>query len=304
MSYQAGLSHLKFVSVRRYARASFMVSVALPLAAECSDAGFCRLPAKPVETAEVQALQVDKAVKIASAWSTGLTLGYANGDADEALRYTTAEAQIGWAALPSTQVYAALPWNSSRGDAGSTAGIGDLLLTGSHGLSASWSIALGLRLPTGDDAALDGAGLGYQPGLGTTDVLAALIWQRNGFDMRAGYVASLGTNGTPGVELERGDDVAAGIGYSPVYGNWEGRVGLLGLLRLEDSKATASGTAVTISESAGTQVNFQLEVGYRPQPALLISVEAAVALIPREENASVDGLTRSRSLSLGATHWW
>ncbi len=283
---------------------ALILSATAPLAAECSDAGFCRLPVTADESAAEPAWRGGQPGPKESTWSTGLSLGYANGDADEALRYTTVEAQIGWTPRPSTQLYAAVPWNHARGDAGSTTGVGDVLLTGAQGLSESWSVALGLRLPTGDDAALDNAGLGYQPGLGSTDVLAALVWQRRGFDLRAGYVASLGTNGTPGVELERGDDVAAGIGYSPVYEQWQGRIGLLGLLRLEDSKTTAGGTAITIPESAGTQVNLQLEAGYRPRPTLLISAEVAVALIAREENASVDGLTRSSSISLAATHWW
>lgn len=292
----------------RFFHLSLVLSAAAPLVAECSDAGFCRLPVKPAETAENRSEQdgqpVPQLAEKESVWSTGVTLGYANGDPDEALRYTAVEAQVGWTPRQSTFLSAAVPWNYASGDDGSTTGIGDLLLTGSQGLSAAWSIALGLRLPTGDDAALEGAGLAYQPGLGSTDVLAALIWQRHGFDVRAGYVASLGTNGTPGVELERGDDVAAGIGYSPVYGQWEGRIGLLGLLRLEDSKTTASGTAITIPESAGAQANLQLEAGYRLKPTLLISVEAAVALIAREKNANVDGLTRSSSISLGATQWW
>ncbi len=278
----------------------FSMSV-VPLAAECSDSGFCRLPVTPKNgTADEPAALPNPT----SAWSTGLRLSYAKGDSEESLRYTTLEPSVRWSPTATTQVSASLPLIYSSGRAGSTKGIGDVLLSGSQGLSPSWSIAVGLRLPTGDDAALDGAGLGYQPGLGTTDLLGALVWQQQGFDVRAGYIASLGTNGTPGIELRRGDDLAAGVGYSPVYGQWEGRIGLLGLLRLQDSQSTASGTAVTIPESAGAQVNLQLEAGWRPQSNLLISVEIASALMSREKNARVDGLTRSSSVSLGTTLWW
>lgn len=173
------------------------------------------------------------------------------------------------------------------------------------GDSGAFDLLLGARLPTGDDAALEQVPLGYQPGLGSTDLLAGIGWNRAGFDARVGYVAALGTNGTPGIELERGDDVALGGGYTVTRDAWDVRAGFLLLHRLAEATVTdGAGGRTTLNDSAGTQANAQVTIGWTPAPAIRLEGVAAKALRAREENAAVDGLTRSWVLAVSGTVSW
>jgi len=236
-------------------------------------------------------------------------MGAASGDSKQGLRYQTIEAGLGWQPRPGTVLQATLPWVHSQGDLGSASGVGDLFLAVDQQLAQTrwgdWSLALGLRLPTGADDALVGAGLGYQPGLGTTDTVIGVGWMAQGFDARVGYIASFGINGTSGVELDRGNDLALGAGYTAYHGPWSGRFGLLVLDRLADSSITdGHGGRITVDQSAGLQSNAQLTIAWQPHQALRLHLDGAKALQSRETNAGIDGLTRSWSLSLGAHLLW
>ena len=273
-----------------------------PLFAECSDSGFCRLPGR------TGGEHAEKDVKD-QAWSTRIGASLAAGDADEGLSHQTIEAAIGWQPRSGTQFSAAIPWVRNTGDRGSAQGLGDVQLGFAQRLASgdigSFELLLGARLPTGDDAALEQAPLEYQPGLGSTDLLAGIGWNRAGFDARVGYVAALGTNGTPGIELERGDDVALGGGYTVAKDAWDLRGGLLVLHRLDDATVTdGAGGRTTLSDSAGTQANAQVTIGWTPAPAIRLEGVAAKALLAREDNADVDGLTRNWALSVSGTVSW
>ncbi len=274
--------------------------------AECSDSGFCRLPKTKSESADPSTVvqELD-----GNAVGVGLLAGVAQGDADENLTYTGFSALVNWQPRSTTTLAAEIPWVKTSGDAGSASGLGDVLLAANqqiaHTSIGTWSASLGLRLPTGDDQALSGAGLGYQPGLGSTDVILAAGWLHRGFDARVGYIAAFGQNDTPGVELERGDDVAAAAGYTVAISPVELRGGLQVIHRLANSTATdGAGGRMEIEESAGTQVNVQLDAFWQAGKRWNLGVETAFALIKRQENADVDGLTRSRSIAIQALYSW
>lgn len=285
-------------------RTAIAVACASPLVAECSDSGFCRLPEPTRRSADAAPHVTDE-----PDWSASMATSTAQGAKSEDLRHMAIEATIGWRPWDSARIELSVPWVRNSGSRGTASGIGDLLVAADQRIAdGGWgtlSTLVGVRLPTGDDAQLAGAPLAYQPGLGTTDFLAGVAWRHAGFDARVGYVASTGTNGTPGIELERGDDVAAGAGYSLVAGGWDLRGGLLTLVRLADSTVVApDGGRITVEDSAGTQLNAQLGVGWTSGSGLRIGLTGAKALLSREENADVDGLTRSWSLSLAAQMAW
>ena len=266
------------------------------LFAECSDSGFCQLPSSEPAAQD-------------SSWSTGIGVSLGAGDTDESLAHQTVEASISWHPRTGTQITLAIPWVRNVGDRGSAHGLGDVQMGfAQHLLSdgiGAFELLLGIRLPTGDDAALKEAPLGYQPGLGSTDLLAGIGWNRAGFDARLGYIAALGTNGTPGIELARGDDLALGGGYSVARDAWDVRGGFLLLHRLADATVTdGAGGRTTLSDSAGTQANAQVTIGWTPATAIRLQGVAAKALLAREENAGVDGLTRSWALSVSGTVSW
>jgi outer membrane autotransporter protein len=126
-----------------------------------------------------------------------------------------------------------------------------------------------------------------------------------GFDARVGYIAALGRNDTPGIELERGDDVAVAAGYTVQVSPVDIRGGLQAIHRLKNSTATdGAGGRTEITNSAGTQVNVQLGATWQADEHWNLGLDAALGLMKRQENAGVDGLTRSRSIALQAQFSW
>lgn len=282
--------------------------------AECSDSGFCRMPTSNSRTSGTSPANdhlpaSTSRVGLSAGWSVGLRAGSAKGDAKEGPTYSGVSALGNWQPRASTVLSVEVPWARASGGLGSTSGLGDILVAADQRLAqtsmGSWSCSIGVRLPTGDDQALSGAGLGYQPGLGSTDVILAAGWKLQGFDARVGYIAALGRNGTPGIELERGDDVAVAAGYTVTLNPLDIRGGLQGTHRLQNSTAiNGSGGRADINDSAGTQVNLQLGATWQADEHWNLGLDAAIALIERQENAAIDGLTRSRSIALQALFSW
>ena len=274
--------------------------------AECSDSGFCRLPVLKSRSA-ASSTAADAPPE--STVSTGLRAGVANGEKSESLTYAGFAALLNWSPSSATTLQVEIPWMRSSGNRGSSNGLGDVLVAANQKVAetsiGTWSASVGLRLPTGDDQALSGAGLGYQPGLGSTDVILAAGWMLRGFDARVGYIAALGRNDTPSIELERGDDVAAAAGYTLTIKPFDIRGGLQATHRLQNSTATdGAGGRTEINNSAGTQVNAQLGATWQASERWNLGLDAAIALMKRQENASIDGLTRSRSIALQAQFFW
>jgi len=288
----------------------FVATCTSGLWAECSDSGFCRLPT--TKNAARSAPNVVEKLPASTQENTigiGLRAGMAIGDAKEGLTYSGVSALAHWQPRDSTTLAVEIPWVRSSGNLGSTSGVGDVLVAADQRIaqtsSGSWSTSIGLRLPTGNDQALSGAGLGYQPGLGSTDVILAAGWMLHGFDARVGYISALGRNDTPGIELERGDDVAAAAGYTMHFNPINIRGGLQAIHRLKNSTATdGAGGRIEINDSAGTQVNFQMGATWQTGERWNLGLNAAIALMKRQENADVDGLTRSRSIALQALFFW
>jgi len=274
--------------------------------AECSDSGFCRLPLTknpPSNAVRVGDVSQSRAV------NTGLRASVAQGEQDESLTYTGLAALATWQPQSTTILAIEIPWVRASGDRGSASGLGDILIAANQQIvesrSGTWSASLGLRLPTGDDNALSGTGLAYQPGLGSTDVILAGGWRHHDFDARVGYIAALGRNHTAGIELERGDDVAAAAGYTAHLAPLEVRGGLQVIHRLKNSTATDGlGGRTEIEDSAGTQVNFQLGAAWQASERWNVGLDVGIALMERQKNAAIDGLTRSRSVALQALFAW
>ena len=81
--------------------------------------------------------------------------------------------------------------------------------------------------------------------------------------------------------------------------------GLQAVHRPQNSTAiNGAGGRTEINDSAGTQVNLQLEATSQADDHWNLGVDAAIALMKRQENAAIDGLTRSRSIALQAVFSW
>ena len=258
------------------------------LHAECSDAGFCRLPAAAPR-------------ELPATWRLGVAATTAKGEASEGLTHDAVDLSLGWTPIPAARVTVSVPWVRNHGRLGRTSGLGDVQAGGELDAlvtaQGTWSLQTGIRLPTGDDAALSGAGLGYQPGLGSTDLIFGTGWRLAGWQARVGYVASLGGNDTPGYELERGDDLAAAVAYQQGWRAVTGRLGVVALHRLANSTvAAADGSRSEVADSAGSQVNLQGGVVWQVDPAVALALDGAKAVLSRPAAAGVDGLTRSWSV--------
>ena len=291
---------------QRYVSLLLVSACSSGLWAECSDSGFCRLPVKKPRSAATSTVAD---ARPESTVSTGLRAGIANGEKTEGLTYAGFAALLTWRPSSATTLQVEIPWVRSSGNRGTSNGLGDVLVAANQKVAetniGTWSASVGLRLPTGDDQALSGAGLGYQPGLGSTDVILAAGWMLHGFDARVGYIAALGRNDTPGIELERGDDVAVAAGYTLTIKPIDIRGGLQATHRLQNSTATdGAGGRTEISNSAGAQLNAQIAATWQASERWNLGLDAAVALMKRQENASIDGLTRSRSIAVQAQFSW
>jgi len=273
----------------------------LPLLAwgECSDAGICRLASASPSTGPHQTepwLQV------------GLVASLAQGDKDSGVMYTTLTPQIAVRPYDGLQIALAVPFVSLDGDDGDASGVGDAVLTASQrigsGAWGDWAIHVGARIGTGDDNANPGLPQAYQPGLGGTDFLIGLGWNRERFSAAVGYALAAGANDLTGTELERGDDLALSFGYRhPLSDSWEARARVVGIYRLAESTISDSGSGrEAVSDSDGLQINIRAGLGFSPTAHLRVDFGAALPLLRRDSD--VDGLTRAYAIEAGATISW
>ncbi len=268
------------------------------LLAECSDSGFCRLPVATAESDRINTF----AIGVRGSFSAGHV-------EDRRVLHEVVALDASWKPWSTSSVLLEVPVVRNHGDRGSATGLGDVLLAIDQRLatapSGTWSVSAGLRLPTGDDQKLAGAPLEYQPGLGSTDLIFAVGWRRAGFDARVGYILALGTNGTEGIKLRRGDDVPLAVGYTIEQEHIAIRGGLQAVHRLSNSTAVDStGRRYDVPDSAGTQVNLQASLTYALSAQTHLIVDGAVALLERQNNADIDGLTRSWSLAAFIQQSW
>ncbi len=275
----------------------FPAAVALPLiftgtlAAECADAGICRLDARATGSGDRR-------------WHAGVTLGYASGDGGEDLRYTTAIATIGVAPWPGGEVRLELPVVAIDGRRGDEQGVGDALAIVTQRLCdcrwGGFTARVGILLPTGDDDALPGLPQGYQPGLGATDVLLGVGWRWEMLRASVGYQIAGGANDLSGVHLERGDDLAVALGLTHAFGDWTPEMGLVAIERLDESIVDdGAGGRMAVADSDGLQVNLRARLAWRPSSTWTFALGGAKALLERESD--VDGLTRSWAVDVGAS---
>ena len=258
------------------------------LAAECADAGVCRLS----QTGHGQDHR----------WRTELGLGYANGDNLDNVSYTTITPRLAFRPWTSGELRVELPFLSLSGDQGDAQGVSDALMSYEQRVfdrhRTQISVLAGLRLPTGDDNVNPGLSQGYQLGLGTLDVLAGVSCQWRAITLALAYQHVGGENNLAGVHLERGNDCAVSCDVAPQWSAWSPRLGVVAVQRLEESQIDdGSGGRIAVADSDGLQVNLRGGLSWMVHRQISLDVSVAKALLSRDSN--VDGLTRSSAISAG-----
>ena len=256
-----------------------------PLAAQCSDAGVCRLGSRP-ESFEDSGIGVEFRLGAA-----------ANKDID----YRTANLGLSWHNDIGLHLVADLSVVSVDGPAGTAEGLGDTLVRASYEVLerfGRWSLLAGARLPTGDDNINPGLPQAYQTGLGPADMQFGLGWELSGFNAFVGYSISGGANDLEGTELERGDDVVASLSWQWQHETFRPGLQIIALQRLEESTVvTSSGGRQSVEGSDGLQVNIRPFLAWRIAGST--DLIAAVAKPQLVRDSDVDGLTRDWSLDFG-----
>ena len=267
--------------------------------AECSDAGVCRI---------LDAPGAGDGGLLGLGWSAALTAGSERGAAAEDITYRTLRIGVSLALPSGTFLSAELPVVDLDGRRGSGSGLGDAMLAVRQGLPpllplGVGSVMLGARLPTGDDAANPDLPQGYQTGLGGTDLLFGVGYGLLGVQADLVYTHAAGANGLPGVHLERGDTLTAGIGYAHELQGWRPSARLLAIQPLERTRVDdGAGGSVEVPGSDRMQVNLRLGCAIPLGSGFELDAVYVQPLLDRDHDA--DGLTRRASFSLGAGYRW
>lgn len=256
-----------------------------PLAAQCSDAGVCRLGSRPESSDD-------------SGFGVEFRLGAA---ANKDIDYRTASLGVSWQNDIGLHLVADLSVVSIDGPVGTAEGLGDTLVRASYAVFdrfGTWSLLAGARLPTGDDNINPGLPQAYQTGLGPADMQCGLGWELSGFNAFVGYSLSGDANDLEGTELERGDDVVASLSWQWQNEIFRPGLQIIALQRLEESTIVAStGGRQNVEGSDGLQVNIRPFLAWRIAGSTDLIASAAK---PRQGRASdVDGLSRDWSFDIG-----
>lgn len=266
--------------------------------AQCSDAGVCAVrPAMPAAGPSSHGDATAPAVNVTALSRLGMS------GQDDDLTYTSVEVAARAALAPSTSLSARLPWRRSSGPQGAVAGIGDLLVLVEQRLGRpgrlTAHVTVGLRLPTGDDNADPLFPQAYQPGLGTTDVLAGLGLRRDAWSFSLGYQhAGSAFTGNTLTPIKRGSDLYAQAGFTHRLGDLAARVDLQAIQRLAATELrTGDGSVVDVDGSDQLQVNAGLEVRY--PIGRRTGLEGGIAMPLRSRASNVDGLQRALTVWAG-----
>ncbi|MEK7413304.1 MAG: hypothetical protein AAB263_08300 [Planctomycetota bacterium] len=268
----------------------FLSLLAGSLAAECSDAGICRLaPREPVDSEH--------------AWSLGASLGIAAGAETTDVVYQTLTPRVGWRSTSGLRLSAEVPLISLSGPVGDASGVGDALIWGEQVVaSGDWGdlgVQLGARLPTGNDNARPGLPQAYQLGLGPADMLAGIGWWRDGYSAGVAYALAGGANNLAGTNLERGDDLVLRAGYSHSIAAYTAGLQVVVVSRLAESSVQTPTGRATVSKSDGVQLNLRPSLAWQAAPAWRVDLALALPMLKRDND--VDGLTRRFAGDLGLT---
>lgn len=206
---------------------------------------------------------------------------------------------------PSTALVLTLPFQRIEGPRGRVSGLGDSVLILDQALvkEPSWGLSaqVGSRLSTGKADADPTLPQAYQTGLGPSDLMLGLRGSLEAWQGGLVYQKAGGRSANPITRLRRGDDAVAWLSRSFEWQETRITVKGLGIKRLSLSSVRDIGASserfVDVPDSDRLQLNLDLEVMHPLTKALRILGRADLPILKRSTN--VDGLKRSRSLSLG-----
>ncbi len=206
--------------------------------------------------------------------------------------------------LEKSRLTIAVPFTRQSGPAGTTSGIGDLIVAWNQRFTDGKGVIvegqIGARLPTGK---VDNSGLPqrYQNGLGTTDLLVGVNLTSGPWSAGAGVQVPFGRSENPFDRLKRGQDVMLRAGYTQAFGPFSLNAEVIGIKRfgLSSVRDTAVQTErfVDVAGSDQGQVNIVIAPGWALSDVLHIQAAGALPLLQREIN--IDGLKRVFTASLG-----
>lgn len=262
---------------------------ALSLRGQCSDAGACA--AGRVTPSSVNQISVS------------LQDGATGRPDDLTIRGLRADAHLRLG--PSTSLFIAVPFQSADGPGGRVSGLGDMVLILDQSLvrKQAWEISaqVGARLSTGKADADPNLPQAYQTGLGPSDLLLGLKGIHGAWQGGLVYQKAGGRSANPITRLQRGDDAVAWLSRSFAWQDTRLTVKGLGIKRLSLTSVRDTGASserfVEVPDSDRLQLNLELEATHPLTRTLSVTGRADFPILKRTTN--VDGLKRSRSLSLG-----
>ncbi len=206
---------------------------------------------------------------------------------------------------PSTSLLIAVAFQSTDGPGGRVSGLGDtvLILDQSLARKPAWEISalVGFRLGTGKADADPALPQAYQTGLGPSDLLLGLKGTHGAWQGGLVYQKAGGRSANPITRLRRGDDAVAWLSRSFAWQDTRIIVKGLGIKRLSLTSIREAGASperfVDVPDSDRLQLNLEIEAIHPLTRALSLTGRVDLPMLKRTTN--VDGLKRSRSLSLG-----
>lgn len=277
----------------------------LPVDAQgCSDAGFCTIGALKQHGATNKQGQK-------------ITLLLPIGLGDEAVFVFAPGIQYDNQLSARWAIQAKLTSNYARGNLGSAAGVGDVILSGTFMFptKAKWatSFTLGTKLPL-NQGDLKSSGqplpMQYQSSLGTIDLITGFSVSNSQWQFSAGWQQPLtGANGNaflpgsstkpeapaypPSNQFNRKADVLARAAYTwTINDRMSFNGGLLGIYHVgKDTYINTIGNSLSIDGSQGLTLNATLAGWWIVNPKIRLGFTAGTPLLTREVRP--DGLTRS-----------
>ncbi|GAA0551198.1 hypothetical protein [Chitinophaga japonensis] len=282
---------------------------AIAAAQGCSDAGFCSIGSIKTDSRPFRHKHL-------------VTINPAYGNGEHGVGVYTLALQYDYMAGSRTTLQARITGNYATGDLGNVAGPGDVWLNVIQSLYSKKeldiSLNLGVKLPlNGAKREKDGRALpmGYQPSLGTTDLVTgiALFWKQ--WQLAAAWQQPLsGRNKNtffaedwPGNAhamqfrstnrfLRKGDVLLRLNRHLRVGDAWVLNAGLLPVYHLaNDSYIDKSGNSISIEGSRGLTLNANIAALFKASQRLDIGFTAGWPLVSRD--ARPEGLTRTMVLS-------
>lgn len=283
--------------------------VAIAAAQGCSDAGFCSIGSIKTDSRLFRQKHM-------------VTINPAYGNGEHGVSVYTLALQYDYMAGSRTTLQARITGNYATGDLGNVAGAGDAWLNVTQSLynkgEVNISLNLGIKLPLNDgNREKDGRALpmGYQPSLGTTDLVTgiALFWKQ--WQLAAAWQQPLSGRNKNAFFAEdwpgnahamqfrstnrflRKGDVLLRLNRHFLLGDaWVLNAGLLPVYHLaNDSYIDQSGNSISIEGSRGLTLNANIAALFKASQRLDIGFTAGWPLVSRD--ARPEGLTRNMVLS-------